>query len=132
MVKYILIVMALLVGNFNACATECDHVEPCFSYAPPFAQFTVVDSFSNEPVLGVVLQVEGAGAQGICDVESGVCTVDYTHAGTIHVEISKEGYQVFSADFEVQKEPDISNGGCHIEGCLMNNIPPTVSLVPNR
>ena len=129
-IKHTIMTMMLSSILFSGCSDDCDIVEPCFSFAPPFATFNVINQ-NNEVVQNVTLQVSGANVQGTCDKPKGLCTIQYSRAGTIQVEISSEGYQIFSSDYEVIKEPDMSNDGCTVEGCLMNNIPRTVVLIPN-
>ena len=128
--KYVAVLSVLFAVYLNACG-ECAHVAPCFSYAPLFAEFSVVDNTSGEGVNDVELRVEGAGSDGACDAGRGVCRIDYTGAGSIQVEISKDGYQTFMQTFEVRKEPDSGGIRCTVEGCLINNIPSTIELVPD-
>jgi len=139
-------IKCLLLGAFTyalmGCgATECDHVEPCFSYnasgcygtirvvtedgelSPNDATFYATGD-SAPDVGNTEAWVQCSGSEGCMITAS--CTED---SGTVH--IWSEGYEVASVPYAIVKDADTTTNGCTIEGCLrVDDFESDVTLQP--
>ena len=124
--------LLLLIGTlYSGCASDCPHVEPCFSYMPHYAEIQLVDGATNEALKGEDLSNAVKMPEVNYDGDTGVCTFYVGTDDSIDVNIELEGYQPFSQSYDVERQADAFTDGCKVTGCVLStNIPSTIELQP--
>ena len=128
------------LSMFVGCESTCDNVEPCFSYMPYWAIVTLIDASTGEAIEGPEtlwsnLEMECEFCEEDCEGNDGAVTCKFyvpeTHDKVLLV-IRADNYEDYNKTFTVETEPDQTDDGCTINGCVLStNMPSTIELQPS-